>query len=270
MVDDDLPPDEGLEGVDASLEADDQPEAHTEQHDEPQSISVDDLATEMGWTPKDKWRGDPDKWRPAADFLKRTVDVNRSLSTEVKTIKATVETMARTSAKLTERAVTEALEKAHAEKVEAIEMGDVAAVDRADRKIAELSVEVPQVAAEPVPVRDFKERNPWYGKDESATKWAFTRAGQLGSQGITDPAEQLEIVEREAKGLFPRLFPADAPKPKPAPLSKPGNRGSAPQAKGFASLPEPVKKAAIEYETRSKGSITREDYARTYYEEQGQ
>lgn len=266
MDEDDLAPDEGLEGVDAPV-ADEQPE---EQHDEPQAISVDDLATEMGWTTKDKWRGDPDKWRPAADFLKRTVDVNRSLSTEVKTIKATVETMARTSAKLTERAVSEAIEKAHAEKVEAIEMGDVAAVDRADKKIAELAADAPQVTAEPAPVRDFKQRNDWYGKDQSATNWAFTRAGQLGAQGITDPAEQLEIVEREAKGLFPRLFPADAPKPKPAPLSKPGARGSAPQAKGYSSLPEPVKQAALDYEKRSKGSITREDYARTYYEEQGQ
>lgn len=267
MDEDELAPDAGLEGVDAPV-ADEQPE---EQHDEPQSLSVDDLATEMGWTPKDKWRGDPDKWRPAADFLKRTVDVNRSLSTEVKTIKQTVETMARTSAKLTERAVNDALEKAHAAKVEAIEMGDVAAVAQADKKIAELEAEAPHVAAaEPAPVTSFKERNPWYGKDDSATKWAFTRAGQLGSQGITDPAEQLEIVEREAKGLFPRLFPADVPKPKPAPLSKPGARGSAPQAKGFSSLPEPVKKAALDYETRSKGSITREDYARTYYEEQGQ
>jgi uncharacterized membrane protein YqaE (UPF0057 family) len=32
---------------------------------------VIDKATKMGWTPKTEFRGDPDKWRPADEFVER-------------------------------------------------------------------------------------------------------------------------------------------------------------------------------------------------------
>lgn len=262
MADDDLPPDEGLEGADAPIVAD---EPH---NDEPQPISVDDLATGMGWTPQEKWRGDPDKWRPAADFLKRTVDVNRSLSTEVKTIKATLDTVARTSAQLTERALEQQREELLAKRQEAFDMGDGATFDKVDQDLKRLgNVTVQPVA--PPEVSEFERRNAsWFKKDDEATAWAINRAGELANQGI-GTTRQLAIVEREAKGMFPEFF-EEVVKPKAAPLSRPGNRGSAPQGKGFAALPEAAKNAAIDYEKRSKGSITREDYARTYFEELGQ
>lgn len=258
MDEEKLAPDGGQEELDAPVV--EEPQA------EPQPISVDDLATEMGWTPQDKWRGDPEKWKPADEFVRRTVDVNRNLTGRLRGLEDQVTTMARTSAVLTERAVTEAREKILAERQEAFEMGDGEAFNRADKKLQELPT-VPQVNIEPPEVRSFRERNAWFGTDDQASAWAFNRAGELGKAGITDPARQLAIVEREAKQLFPEHFPEEGPKPKPAPLNKPGNRGSAPQAKTLSALPPGAQAMIKEYV--SKGICTVEEGVKAYFEEQG-
>jgi len=39
------------------------------------SLSVEEKALEMGWSPKEKWRGDPEKWVDAADFVKRGEEI---------------------------------------------------------------------------------------------------------------------------------------------------------------------------------------------------
>lgn len=247
---------EGQEGVDAPVIAE---ELSQEEH---QPASVDDLASEMGWKPKDQWKGDPEKWKPAAQFLRRTVDVNRSLADEIKGVRSQVETMVRTSAELTARAVAAERERILAERKEAIDLGDHAAVDHADEKLKTLTVTIPP--QESPDVAAFKERNAaWFDKDDDATRWAVNRAGELAKQGIGSPARQLAIVEREAKQLFPEFFPEPA---KGVPLSKPGPRGnSQPQGKGFTALPADVQAAALDYERR--GVCSKDEYAKIYFEQ---
>lgn len=255
MEEEQLPP-EGGEGIDA-------PVIEEEIQQETQPISVEELATDMGWTPQDKWRGDPEKWKPADEFVRKTVDVNKGLGERLKGLETQISTMARTSAELTERAVAKERERLLAERQEAFEIGDQAAFNRAEKELQTL----PNVSQEPPETISFKERNAhWFEKDKEATSWAINRAGQLGQQGITSPARQLAIVEREAKELFPEYF-EEAPKPKAAPLNKPGNRGSSPQVKGFSSLPKEVQDAALSYEKR--GVCSKEEYAKIYYEQGG-
>jgi hypothetical protein len=50
------------------------------------SFDVEDFAGSMGWAPKDQWRGDPDAWKPAEDFVRGTVSVNQSLSKKLKNL----------------------------------------------------------------------------------------------------------------------------------------------------------------------------------------
>jgi hypothetical protein len=254
---DELPQKDGLGGVDAPVIEDSQP------------ISADTLATEMGWTAKDKWieaGRDPEGWKPAHEFVRDTVNVNRSIKRQIKGLEDQVSTMARTSAVLTEQALADQREKLLAVRADAIDMGDHAAVAQADQKLQTLNVTIPR-PVEPE-VAAFTERNEWFEKDKEATTWAVNRADELARTGI-GTARQLAIVEREAKQLFPELYPEAKPKAKAADLNAPGNRGSKPQGKGFASLPETAKQAALDYEKRSKGKITREMYAQTYHEEQG-
>jgi len=266
MADEDLPPmeEQGAEGVPAEIveqQPDEQPGEDTEQ----QPLTVEDLAADMGWSPKENWRGDPDKWKPAHEFVRHTVDVNRNLSGSIKRLESRVETMARTSAKLTEDAVAKARQDALAERQRAFDEGDNEAFQQAEQKLRQIEA---QPAPTPPETQDFVERNAWFGKDAEATQWATTRAGELAQQGFS-PARQLAIVEREAKQYFPEHF-EEAAKPaaaKPAPLSRPGVRSSAPAKKGFSSLPAEVKSAALDYEKR--GVCTKEEYAETYYQFEG-
>jgi len=244
------------EGVEALVEA-------PVEEAEVQPVSVDDLASEMGWKPQEQWKGDPDKWKPSDEFMRRTVDVNRNLSGKLKGLEEQVSHMARTSATIAEQAIRTERERVLAEKQEAFEIGDADAFNRADRKLETLHVPVP---LDPE-VQDFAARNKWFNSDDEATRWAINRAGELSAQGL-GAARQVSIVEREAKQLFPDLFPV-APTPQKGPdLNRPGPRGGAPQVKkGFTSLPADVQKAAIEYENRKVCS--REEYAKIYYDQGG-
>lgn len=42
-----------------------------QQDDDGGERTDEEQAREMGWVPKDEWRGDPKRWRPASEFLKR-------------------------------------------------------------------------------------------------------------------------------------------------------------------------------------------------------
>jgi predicted transcriptional regulator len=261
MAEDDLPPEEGVaDAIDAPVE--DDAVVIEGGDDTPPEPTVDDLASEMGWTPKDQWRGDPDKWKPAHEFMRATVDVNHKLGNKLKSFEDQLAAMARTSAQLTERAVAQERQRILDARREAIDMGDHAGVEAADEGLR--SLPKPEAVTTPPETRDFVARNEWFGKDQEATVWAQNRAQQLYEQGI-GPARQLSIVEREAKGLFPELFPEPKAKAKAAPLNEPGNRGARPAAKGFSAMPADAQAAALDYEKRGYGK--RDEYARIYFEE---
>lgn len=267
MVDDDLTP-EGEDGDDTVVlenEEAERPEAVDEQPSEPPSIEA--LAAKMGWSPKDQWRGDPDKWRPADDFIVTTVDVNRGLVSKLDNVERQLETMSRTSAKLTERAVQQERERLLKERQEAFEVSDSEAFNSANQKLNELEQQVPQNDGPTPEGRAFMERNAgWFGKDQEATGWFYNRCNELMKQGI-GPARQIQIAEREGKQMFPELFgePAEQPKPKAAPLNKPGARGASTVKKGFATLPAHAQKAALEFE--KAGKCTRDEYADVWHAE---
>lgn len=229
---------------------------------EPEPVTLEGLASEMGWRPKEEWKGDPDKWKPADAFMRSTVDVNHKLGNRLKSMEDQLTRVARTSVAMTERAVAAERERLLKERDEAFDAGDRETFQRADRELQKVEQAAP--LAVPDETHDFVQRNAsWFQKDQEATAWAVKRADELAKTGL-GPARQLAIVEREAKQLFPEFFEAEKPKPKPAPLNNPGARSAAPAKRGFASLPPEAQKEALYFE---KKGIPREDYAKTYYEE---
>lgn len=230
---------------------------------EPEPVTLEGLASEMGWRPKDDWKGDPDKWKPAHDFMRATVDVNHKLSNRLKGVEDQLARVARTSATITEREVAKERDRLLKERDEAFDAGDRDAFVRAELELTK----VVEVAPPTVPdeTQSFIQRNAnWFQKDKEATAWAINRTNELAATGLGH-ARQLAIVEREAKAMFPEFFEAEKPKPKPAPLNTPGNRAAVSGKKGFSSLPADAQKAAIDFE-RTRG-IKREDYAKIWYEE---
>lgn len=229
---------------------------------EPEPVTVEGLASEMGWRPKEDWKGDPEKWKPAHEFMRSTVDVNHKLHNRLKGVEDQLQRVARTSVAMTERAVAAERERLMAERREAFDAGDYDTFQRAEQELRKVETAVePSIPDE---TRSFVERNGhWFQKDAEATAWAIKRTDELASTGL-GPARQLAIVEREAKQLFPEFFEVEKPKPKPAPLNTPGVRSAAPARRGFASLPPEAQKEALYFE---KKGVPREEYAKTYYEE---
>ncbi len=235
--------------------------ADVEQQAEP--VTVEGLASEMGWRPKDDWKGDPEKWKPAQDYLRATVDVNRKLGNRLKGVEDQLQRVVRTSVTMTEREVAKERERLMKISDEAFDAGDRETFKLAERELAKVAEVAPAIV--PDETQSFVERNAnWFQKDPEATAWAVNRTNELAMTGL-GPARQLAIVEREAKAMFPEFFEAEKPKPKPAPLNSPGARSGSIAKKSFASLPPEAQKAALDFEARR--GINREDYAKTYYEE---
>lgn len=226
--------------------------------------TIQDLASNMGWSPKDEWRGDPEKWKPADQFIQATVEVNAKLNSRLKGLDSKIESIHRTNSAMTERVLADQRQKLLEERREAFDTGDAEKFDQVEKKLGELQAQ-PAQQVQPPEVEDFLERHSWLKTDKEAANWASNRAGELAAQGL-GTARQLAAVEREAKNLFPEYFKQEEPKPKGVPLNKPGIRGgSSPRAKTFAALPKEAQKEALYYE---KKGIPREDYAKTYFEEQ--
>lgn len=233
--------DSETEGADVIEQADVAPDAVNEAPAPEPTVS--ELAAEMGWSPKDQWRGDAAKWKPAADFLKTTVDINRTLSKDVKAMRAETERLARTSASIVEQQVTERVAAAEARFQAAVEAGDAREARAATRDIDALQAQRADAAGNPE--ASFAEANPWYGKDEEATAFAVATSQRLAAQGKS-VADQLEAAQAGVRKRFPELFP-DAPPPAKVPPAVHGttSRTAAPsnRVKGASDLPLSAKTA---------------------------
>lgn len=265
----DLPPDSADEPIDAPEEE----APPTEEPEQPAPNPVEGLAQELGWVPKEQFRGNPDDWKPAEDFIKAGRDIQRTLSRDVRSLREQVDTMGRTSAALLEQQLNEQrarLEHAHREAVAA---DDPQAARQLASRINELdhvTVQAPQPSNEP-PTKegqDWARRNRWYGTDTEATAYAQSRAMEYAKQGLS-PARQLAAVERDMKELFPEHFPAAPPANKPpAAVSTATSRasGTSSRAKSFHDLPREAQ--AVARDMAARGVIpSTEAYVQRYFAE---
>lgn len=101
-------------------------------------------ARDMGWRPREEWRGDPDDWRDAEDFVRRGKEVlpivsaeNRKLRAELARqsddFKKTVANLERMSKSALQQQRTQIEAKYEAEKEKAVELGDTKAYRAADK-----------------------------------------------------------------------------------------------------------------------------------------
>lgn len=229
-----------------------------------------DLAREMGWSEQDKWRGDPSKWKDARTFIRSTVDVNRSLSKDVRELKDQTSRIARTSAQIAEREIQRVRDEMEANFDAYVAAGDTQNARWARQELNRIDAQA-QPSELAGPVQDFISRNgDWWNKNDEATAYVVSVAERVARRG-GDAAEQAAEAERSVKARFPELFepPAtrQAAKAQPS-VNSPGSRAApAPKAKTAANLPPDARKAGEDFVRRGRmGSL--EEYAKLYYEEQ--
>jgi hypothetical protein len=205
-----------------------------------ETSEVEKTAMDMGWQPKEAFRGDPEKWTDAETFVRRGEEFvpflkanNRKLTAELQTVKGEV-TQVKTLLKDSQEQIKQLLEintaasrkEAKETKVElltALETarkdGDVetavkiqtqideheAALRKADEKKAP-AVEAKKVV-DPSQAPEWKEwiaENPWYGQDKRRTRLSIAIAGELRESGNTlQGKEFFDAVAREVEKTLP-------------------------------------------------------------------
>lgn len=161
--------------------------ADTEDTTGADDTAIEERARRIGWVPKDEFRGDPDKWSPAADFLERgertlpiLLERNRKIDdklgrveTENKALKKQLDEMNGTlkeardtfvefrqsTANVERRAHERAREELREEMKTAVKSADLAAYDLAEAKLTELDKTAPKVI-EPAQRREPEKREP--------------------------------------------------------------------------------------------------------------
>lgn len=194
---------------------------------------VETHARNMGWKPKEQWKGDTSKWEDAQSFVDRTMSMVPLLQARNKDLDKTIAQMkrqmdqqttsmadlVRTTRKAEQvgynRAMRELAEKRRA----AIREGDEQAVEAVEQEMRELGPAPPPPddpkpngagngQAEPDPVAvAWAKQNPWFRQDPIAAQVASMTLDQLERE---EPdltlEERLTEVTRRIRRRFPEHF----------------------------------------------------------------
>lgn len=232
--------------------------------DEAPLSPVEEIAAKIGWSPKDKWQGEPDKWRPADEFIIAGRDIQQSSARELRAMREQMERLNGVTETIVRDKVAEAREQWEARLAQAVDDGDLAAVKLAGEQLAK--VDTPRRDGPDPTAAAWVARNEWFNTDPLAQMRAKEVAERLAKQGM-GVKDQLDGAERIVRKEFPELFPAPA---KPAPGVQTGTgRPSNPtnRIKGFAHMPDEAQKMALDYKERH--GVPTEDFAKRYWANRG-
>jgi hypothetical protein len=243
--------------------------APVEQQDAPALNEVEKIAAELGWSPKDQWRGEQDKWQDASSFLKAGREITKTVKGELRSVRQTLDTLTRTSADMMADRLAQQKAELEARLDRAVEEGDTAAVRTISREAAQLDAKAP--VTPDATVNDFIARHTWFNSDPAARAVAVAEAGRLGATGAS-VSDQLAAAEAAVRRRFPEHFPDAARMPAKAPpaVAAPQSRSAAPQSrtKGWDDLPAEAKSMGNSVISRVGG--TKDDFAKRYWSAAGQ
>ena len=257
---------------------------------EPQPASeVVERAKLMGWVPKEEFKGDESRWRPADEFVSRADELMpimksqlRKYETELTGLKGTIDEQKKTMEKLVKMGDTvgqQAYERAKRElktsQMEAVATGDIAAWERLEGEREKLikpdPIAVPSSDIPGTENPDFKswhQGNDWYLKDEDLTLFANTYGQKLAAEmPKLSYSQWLVNVEDKVKKAFPHKF-TNPRRAQASPVDSSASRSSASltRAKNYNDLPADAKKQCDKY-LEQKLFKTRDDYVKIYFEE---
>jgi hypothetical protein len=141
-------------------------------------VGLEQLASEMGWVPQEKFKGPTDKWKPADQFIRDGKDIQERLSRDLKGLRETVETIKLTNS----QTMIDALAKQHAELSQryaaAVEKGDPDEAWRAANAIQQVqaraaNIGAPQVAPVAPETENWVQRNDRIQRDPIAWQRAL-------------------------------------------------------------------------------------------------
>lgn len=234
---------------------------------------VETEALSMGWTPKDKFKGDESKFVDAAEFVRRGKEFvpflranNAKLEEKVNRLSKTLEKFSEFHSKTEQRAYAAALKDLEARQAEAVEANDGAAVKEITKEIIDLNAEVTKAAKpkddEPDTgaVDAWRQANPWYDKDAGLRAAVYGICEEIKGE-YPDPAKQLAEATKRIKEAFPDKF--KNPRREQAAAVEGVDRGGKGGGRGYNDLPADAKKMCDEF-VRDIPGFTRDKYVKGY------
>lgn len=206
---------------------------------QPAGDDVESKARSQGWVPREEFRGDPEKWRPADEFVRRgeellPVALERSRAAERKAQELEQQLRARDEQFTRLERVTAVALQRQREDLEAryqaaqraaVEVGDVQRYDQLDRDrrqaVQQYDEQIQEQAQpqrqpnqpQPLPpqveavVESWKSANEWFNRDPLLNHYATAFHGDLlRSKPGLSLADNLAETAREVRRRFPEKF----------------------------------------------------------------
>lgn len=257
------------QGADAPIiEAADTPDVAADAtQDAPQSTpdaQIEAAARSSGWSDKDKWKGDPNDWLPAPQFILKAVgEVLPTMRKSLKDARDEIGTMKTTLAKTVATAYDRALADLKTDQIAALEAGNLDAADEITDRIAEHKAAGKPAEADPFQSTfdAWKTENAWYESDPDLKAFAYGIAQDLAGKGMT-PAEQLPEVTKRVKAAFPQKF--ENPRRREPAAAEGSTNARRTGGKTFSDLPNEARQMCVEFERDIKG-FDRNKYVKDYF-----
>lgn len=253
-------------------------EAAAEQIDEP---TVEDRAREMGWRPKEEFKGDDTKWVDAETFVKRGEEILPILratakkdrealeaaKAEIAEMKKTFSEFKRYHSATEQRALEKARKELEREMAEAVEAKDHQAVREIANEMASLSKDVrtdddgndmgsPQMVAFK---EEWERENPWINTDPDLKAYAFGICQDMAAKGVK-PKDQLIEAAKKVRQAFPHKFENERRK---APAAVEGQTPPRKAGKTRSDLPPEARQTMDRWV--KQGLITEARYLKDYF-----
>lgn len=248
---------------------------------------VEEKALKMGWTPKDEFKGDPAKWRPADEFVERGENMLPIVKArvaqqakEIAELKASMKQFGEYHNKTEQRAYDKALTDLREQRAQAIASADGVAFDRVDTEIQALTKEIDaknktteakqDTTDDPVYL-EWKGRNKWV-TDPKLEDWAYSYGKHLLEVGDAEVGiDVFEKITKAAKAKFPEKF--ENARRTAAPTVEGGVPAARRGGKSYADLPADAKAACDRMAKNAYSDKPKElaafkaEYTKNYFEE---
>lgn len=241
--------------------------------EEVQIDPIEERAREMGWRPKEEFEGDEVDFIDAKEFVRRQplFDKIEHLSKELKKMKQGHEALVDHTRKLKEVEFKRAMDQLKAARKQAMLEGEtdkalvyeekLEEVEQMRTEFNEQSAQLQQntqTETEHPTFVGWKQKNGWYGRDESLTLYADALGRKLAKAGVS-PETVLDEVAKEVRKEFPHKF-SNPNRNKPGAVETPTRKGSTKEVE--FEMPEQDRQ--IMNKILRAGGLTKEEYMEQY------
>lgn len=246
-------------------------EVTTQAEETPPLSEVEQQALELGWQPKEEFEADPKnegkKWRSADDFMDRKplFDKIESQGRELKDVKRALQSLAQQNRKVEEYAFNRAMAELRAQKVQALEEGEHAAVMAIDDQINNLthqlvaSVQPQQPAGPTEEFMQWVKENKWYAEDKEMRNTADGIGLSLHRDGVP-PHELMAQVSERIRKIYPDKFSRGRVPPNP---EGSGSRKGSSSFSAVESMLTPTEQRIMSTIVAT-GSISKQEYMKQF------